>query len=320
MGATRVAERRRGSGRLHEVLELQTHESSFRVRATAETERGRSATGYRRRRRESDKRFAWEQLAGWVGFQSAENGGWRGAGRRALRSGHGRLCDGDATSGRRRHSEWQLFVEARMGYGDRQRRQPRAVEFDRGGEYYGRYDGLGEQHPRPFAKYLKEYGIVPQYTMLGKPSMNDVAKRRNRTLKDILAYSFNRVPSKAVAKTPYELWTRKKPSIRHLHVWGCLAEARPYRPNKRKFDSRTISYYFVGVQFLTSLWNQQDNNEVPEVQTQQPQEVPLRKFTREKRSAILDDYIVFLQEHQDDMGIMEDDPINFQQVLPSSNS
>ena len=34
-------------------------------------------------------------------------------------------------------------------------------------------------------------------------------------------YILNKVPSKAVAKTPYELSTRKKPSIRHLHVWGC---------------------------------------------------------------------------------------------------
>ena len=58
-------------------------------------------------------------------------------------------------------------------------------------------------------------------------------------------YILNRVPSKIIAKTPYELWTKKKPSIRHLHVWGCLDEARPYRPNERKLDSRTVSCYFV---------------------------------------------------------------------------
>ena len=59
-------------------------------------------------------------------------------------------------------------------------------------------------------------------------------------------YILNRVPSKAVTKTPYELWTGKKPSIRHLHVWGCLAQARPYRPNEKKLDERTVSFYFVG--------------------------------------------------------------------------
>ena len=68
----------------------------------------------------------------------------------------------------------------------------------------------------------------------------------------------------------------------------------------------------------------QDNNEVlpqePIVQTQQPQEVPLRRSTRERRSAIPDDYIVFLQEHEVDVNLVEDDPINLQQVLQSSNS
>ena len=31
-------------------------------------------------------------------------------------------------------------------------------------------------------------------------------------------YILNRVPSKAVNKTPYELWTRKIPSIKHFHI------------------------------------------------------------------------------------------------------
>ena len=54
------------------------------------------------------------------------------------------------------------------------------------------------------------------------------------------------LPTKAIEKTPYEFWTGKQPSLKYLHIWGCLAEARPYRPNERKLDSRTISCYFVG--------------------------------------------------------------------------
>ena len=46
------------------------------------------------------------------------------------------------------------------------------------------------------------------------------------------AYILNRVPTKAVAKTPYELWVGRKPSLKHFHVWGCLAEVRPYKPNE----------------------------------------------------------------------------------------
>ncbi|RVW37086.1 Retrovirus-related Pol polyprotein from transposon TNT 1-94 [Vitis vinifera] len=143
----------------------------------------------------------------------------------------------------------------------------KSVRSDRGGEYYGRYDGSGEQHPGPFAKYLEECGIVPQYTMPGSPSMNGVAERRNRTLKDMVrsmishstlpeklwgealktaAYILNRVPTKAAAKTPYELWTGRKPSLKHFHIWGCPAEARPYKPHEKKLDSKTVSSYFIG--------------------------------------------------------------------------
>ena len=58
-------------------------------------------------------------------------------------------------------------------------------------------------------------------------------------------YILNRVPSKAVPKTPFELWTGRKPSLRHIHIWGCPAEARIYNPHEKKFDSRTISGYFI---------------------------------------------------------------------------
>ncbi|RDY14615.1 hypothetical protein CR513_00296, partial [Mucuna pruriens] len=62
----------------------------------------------------------------------------------------------------------------------------KVIKYDRGGEYYDRYDGSGEQHPRSFALFLRKCGIVPQYTMPGKPSMNGVTERRNRTLKDMM--------------------------------------------------------------------------------------------------------------------------------------
>ena len=62
----------------------------------------------------------------------------------------------------------------------------KVVRFNRGGEYYGRYDRSGEQRLGSFAKYLMECGIVPQYTMSGTPSQNGVAKRRNHTLKDMV--------------------------------------------------------------------------------------------------------------------------------------
>ncbi|KAK4404157.1 Retrovirus-related Pol polyprotein from transposon TNT 1-94 [Sesamum angolense] len=60
---------------------------------------------------------------------------------------------------------------------------------------------------------------------------------------------------------------------------------------------------------------------VTEKQTPRPQEpLPLRRSTRERRSALPDDYIVFLQEHEIDIGMMKDDPINFHQAMECSNS
>ena len=59
-------------------------------------------------------------------------------------------------------------------------------------------------------------------------------------------YLVNRVPSKAVPKTPFKMWTARKPSLRHLHVWGCQVEIRYYNPQEKILDARTISGYFIG--------------------------------------------------------------------------
>ncbi|KAL4340454.1 hypothetical protein GQ457_08G012720 [Hibiscus cannabinus] len=145
-------------------------------------------------------------------------------------------------------------------------KQIKIVRTDRGGEYYGRYTEDG-QVPGPFAKFLQDNGIVGQYTMPGSPDQNGVAERRNRTLMDMVrsmlsgsklpkslwvealktaVYILNRVPTKAVPKTPFELFKGWKPSLRHIRVWGCPSEVRIYNPQEKKLDPRTISGYFIG--------------------------------------------------------------------------
>ena len=140
------------------------------------------------------------------------------------------------------------------------------VRSDRGGEYYGRFTDQG-QRPGPFAKFLEENGIVAQYTTPGTPQQNGVAERRNRTLMDMVrsmtsvsnlppnmwsealktaVYILNRVPSKSVPKTPFELWNGWKPSLNHVHIWGCQVEVRVYNPHERKLDPRTVSGFFIG--------------------------------------------------------------------------
>ena len=59
-------------------------------------------------------------------------------------------------------------------------------------------------------------------------------------------YILNRVPSKSVPKTPFELWTSRKPSLNHFQVWGCPTEVRLYNPQEKKLDPRTVRCYFIG--------------------------------------------------------------------------
>ena len=141
----------------------------------------------------------------------------------------------------------------------------KVVRSDRGREYYGKHGDAG-QLKGPFAKYLEDSGIVAQFTMPRSPEQNGVAERHNRTLMEMVRsmisrtnlpgflwgealktalYILNRVPTKAVPFTPFELWTGRKPSLNHLKVWGCPAEVKLYNPTLSKLDSRTTQCYFV---------------------------------------------------------------------------
>ena len=113
------------------------------------------------------------------------------------------------------------------------RKHIKIVRSDRSGEYYGKYTENG-QAPGAIAKILQENGIVTQYTMLGSSDHNGVAKRRNRTLMDMVrsmrsytklpqylwfkalrmtVYILNRVPTKVVPKMPFKLFKCWKPSL-----------------------------------------------------------------------------------------------------------
>ena len=108
----------------------------------------------------------------------------------------------------------------------------KVLRFDRGGEYLS----------QEFDNHLKDCGIFSQLTPPEKPHLNDVFERRNQTLLDIVrsvmsladlpisfwgyalettAHTLNSSPSKAVEKTPYELWNGKTPNLSFLKIWGC---------------------------------------------------------------------------------------------------
>ncbi|WP_036673399.1 DDE-type integrase/transposase/recombinase, partial [Pediococcus pentosaceus] len=145
--------------------------------------------------------------------------------------------------------EFKTEVENQLG------KSIKALRSDRGGEYLS----------AEFLDYLKQNGILSQWTPPATPQLNGVAERRNRTLLDMvrsmmsfteLPLSFwgyaletavmllNNVHSKAVNKTPYELWMGRPPKYSYLRIWGCPAYVK--QAVGGKLDSRSTLCYFVG--------------------------------------------------------------------------
>jgi hypothetical protein len=65
------------------------------------------------------------------------------------------------------------------------------------------------------------------------------------TLKTTI-HILNRVPSKSVSKTSYELWTGHKPSLNYIRVWSCPVGAKIFNPNAGKLEPKTVSCHFIG--------------------------------------------------------------------------
>ena len=59
-------------------------------------------------------------------------------------------------------------------------------------------------------------------------------------------YILNRVPLKKIGLSPYELWFNRKPNLKHLKVWGCLAYVRIPDPKRPKLGCKTYRCAFIG--------------------------------------------------------------------------
>ena len=57
-------------------------------------------------------------------------------------------------------------------------------------------------------------------------------------------FTLNRVPTKSAEKTPYEMWTEKRPGLSFLKVWGC--EAYVKRLMSDKLTPKSDKCFFVG--------------------------------------------------------------------------
>ncbi|KMQ88628.1 retrovirus-related pol polyprotein from transposon tnt 1-94 [Lasius niger] len=134
----------------------------------------------------------------------------------------------------------------------------KAVQSDNGTEFCN----------RKLDEYFEKKGILRRLTVPNTPQQNGVAERRNRTLVESarcmltqanLPNSFwaeaintanyirNRCISKSLdAGTPYEIWSGKKPNVKHLRIFGCKVFVTDTTPGKGKFQPRAKEGIFVG--------------------------------------------------------------------------
>ena len=57
-------------------------------------------------------------------------------------------------------------------------------------------------------------------------------------------YILNKISSKSVDKTSYEIWTGRRPVLSHLKIWGCPAYIKHLKTDK--FGSKFDKYLFIG--------------------------------------------------------------------------
>jgi transposase InsO family protein len=133
----------------------------------------------------------------------------------------------------------------------------KAVRTDNGGEYTS----------NQLEDYFKEKGVEHQTTMAYTPQQNGKAERLNRTLMErtramlqeanlpdtlwaeavnTASYIRNRSPTSGKDKTPWELFTGKKPDISNLRVFGCEAYVHIPRHKRTKLDNTAEKGIMVG--------------------------------------------------------------------------
>jgi hypothetical protein len=131
-----------------------------------------------------------------------------------------------------------------------------------------RDDKGGEFISNEFKQLCAEAGIKREHTNRATPEQNGVVERVNRRISEgatallneanlppsfwglaVQAYVhvMNRVPSRSRGdKTPYELFWKKKPSVKRLRVFGCAAYVHVQKEQRRALESHTRKCILVG--------------------------------------------------------------------------
>ncbi|KAL0298186.1 UNVERIFIED_CONTAM: Copia protein [Sesamum angustifolium] len=132
----------------------------------------------------------------------------------------------------------------------------KVLRTDREREY------LSEQ----FKRICEDKGIIRHLTIPYTLQQNRVAERRNRTLLEMArsmiaqanlpisfwgdailtaAFILNRVPSKSIPSTPYEVWHGRKPNLEGLRPWGLAGFVHSTSHQYGKLGPRASKLIFI---------------------------------------------------------------------------
>ena len=131
-------------------------------------------------------------------------------------------------------------------------------------------------------------------------------------------YLVNRSPSSALDDTtPHEVWSRKKPSLQHLRVFGCDAYVHVPKENRSKLENKAEKCIFMGYKDGVKgykLWNLETKKIVyswdvvfREVKDASKQEFLPRQEEPEKLEFELDD-AKFESSEEDEATAEEEEP------------
>ena len=136
-------------------------------------------------------------------------------------------------------------------------RKIKVIRSDNGTEYVN----------KSFEEFLVSSGIVHHKTCPYTPAQNGVAERMNRTIGDRVrcmlfdsgvglkfwaeaavtaVYLLNPVPTRSNSVCPEEIWSSKKPNLKHVRVFGCKAMVHVPDEKRSKFSPKSRECIFVG--------------------------------------------------------------------------
>ncbi|GKB80508.1 zinc finger, CCHC-type containing protein [Tanacetum coccineum] len=148
-------------------------------------------------------------------------------------------------------------------------------------------------------------------------------------------YLLNRVPNKRNRITPYELWTKRKPNLNYLRVWGCRAVVRLLDPKLKTLGERGIKCIFVGYAEHSKAFRIPNGTEdiggsvVPKEVTEEVVHQPEPELRKSKRNRTPKDFghefqLYLIEGTRDEVSDqhsycfnVEDDPKTFDEAIKS---